>query len=153
MRIAHPRLTSVNLREQSYPMLIAFAFEKNTRRRSFFSVAQLHGCPEQGCQVGSHLSWPADLINAPRFFPWRQTFGQRAAPSVDRPNAVRSAYQHQLHRWDRGPRKSASASVLVSSLRQCATSLPIWMFNFEQLWSWQLLLGIAVDSAAARSFA
>lgn len=36
MKIAHPRLTSVNLREQAYPMPIAFVFEKNIRRRTFF---------------------------------------------------------------------------------------------------------------------
>jgi hypothetical protein len=134
-------------------MPIVFAFEKNTRRRSVFRSPGYTAAQSKAASAGVICWWPANLINAPRFFPWRQTFGQRAALSVDRPNAAHSAYQQQLHRLDRGPRKPASASVLVSSLQQSATSPPTRMFNFEQFWSWQPLFAIAGGFGVARRIA
>jgi hypothetical protein len=106
-----------------YPSIVVSVKERSGRK--YFGVVQLHDYLDLDRHCGSHFAAGSVLINSFRFFPWRRTFGQRAALSVDRPNAAHNAYQQQLHRWDRGPRKPASASVHVSSFRQCAaTSRP-----------------------------
>jgi hypothetical protein len=127
-----------DLREQVYPSIVVSVKKRSGRR--YLGVVQLHGYLDLDRYCGSHFVAASVLINSLRFFPWRRTFGQRAALSVDRPNAAHSAYQQQLHRWDRGLRKPASASVHASSLQQSATPLPTRMFNCEHFWYWQYLL-------------
>jgi hypothetical protein len=128
-KIGHTVFTRGGLPEQVCEGSVVLVFETGHSRRNFCG-RQLHNHTALDRLCGSPSCAACEPVSSPRFFPWRQTFDQRAALSVDRPNAAHNAYQQQLHRWDRGPRKFASASVHASSLQQSTTSPLPRMFNF-----------------------